>query len=75
MLLVKNGKIHFIKQTNENISEHIMRSWFIVNNLHIKDMSEMEKLSKIWIANRNYNCIYPSKYMDVIKELEGNFEV
>jgi hypothetical protein len=35
----------------------------------------MEQLSKIWIANRNYNCIYPAKYMEVIKELEKNFEV
>lgn len=75
MMIIKNGKIYFIDQSTENLSEHIARSWFIVNNSHIKDQVELEKLSKIWIANKNYNCIYSSKYMQVIKELEENLKI
>lgn len=73
MLINKNGKIFFLEQNNENLSEHISRSWFIVNNIHNEEYKNLEKISKIWISIQNYNCIYSEKYMKVIEELKKNY--
>lgn len=75
MLINKNGKIYFLKQSNELISDHVTRSWFIVNNLNVKDPTELEKLSKMWIAIEKYNCIYPPEYMEAIQELKKNYQL
>jgi hypothetical protein len=76
MLINKNGKIYFIKETSEISSHHILRSWFIVNNINDNlDINELEKLSKMWIAINKYDCIYSDKYMQVIKELKKNYQI
>jgi hypothetical protein len=55
MLVIVGGKIHLIqKDSTENYTQHIERSWYQINN----NTSYTE--SKMWQGAKYYKCIYSS---------------
>lgn len=73
MLVLKNGKFHFIKQSvNETVSQHIARGWFIVNNLDQEyPRSIVEQTSNMWAASEYYHCEYSPELTKRILELKS----
>ncbi len=64
MILIKGGKVVITQQFEENLFQHIERSWFLVNT------SCTITESRVWQGIREYNCEYALELQERILELE-----
>ena len=80
MLINKCGKFYNIKQTEtETTKQLIERSWFIVNSLHLDNVSlkedrevkEAEKNSRLWFNMNTLGCKYPDDVEKKIRDIES----
>jgi len=75
-MIIKNGKVYFLKQGKETTSQFIRRRWFIINNINTEySIEELEKYSKMWLAIQDYQCKYPQYSTEIINELEKNYNI
>ena len=65
-----NGKTIFLdKEDDENLDIFIYRGYFIIKNINKANLSDLIKLSYIYVYNKYCNCIYNKTLMNELEKL------
>ena len=80
MIINKCGRYYDIKRMETETSKQLIeRSWFVVNNVHLKkadelnlkeDVKNAEKNSRIWFNYKVLGCKYSNDLEKKIEEIE-----